>query len=173
MHIEASETTVRNLRNWARKHKKKRDLEKQTSKESSMSIWREVSAWDSPFWVRTEKSELPWIRPSSFQVLWPCLTSTTLLAALIPGNPGGASGIELNPLDFSTGFSFSISCTLAEDDRTLKRLFFRWGVWLINVEIQLGFGGATENICNCECGGAFRFWFWCVCGGCKCSLFWR
>ena len=53
------------------------DLVKQTSKESSISIWREISAWDSPFFVKTEKSELPWILPSSFHVLCPCLTRTT------------------------------------------------------------------------------------------------
>lgn len=73
-----------------------------------MSIWREVSAWDSPFAVRMEKSELPWIRPSSFHVLWPCLTRATLFAAPIAGKSGS---------DRRT-FAFSISCKLPEHEKT-------------------------------------------------------
>ena len=52
-------------------------LVKQGLNESERSIWREVSAWDSPMGMSTEMLELPWMRPSEFQVLWPCRTSTT------------------------------------------------------------------------------------------------
>lgn len=117
-----------------------------------MSIWRDVSAWDSPFCVRTEKFELPWIRPSSFHVLCPCLTRTTLLATLI-----GGKGIELyssvlNSLATSEFADLSISCKL-EDDWIVKaelhlRLLHVWEklAFLCAKEWTWPMRGATESI---------------------------
>lgn len=69
-------------------------LVKQASKESERSMRREVSACDSPLGVSTEMSELPWIRPSAFQVLCPCRTSTTRFASRSGGSrsPGRGFG---------------------------------------------------------------------------------
>ena len=44
---------------------------------SQAASGRVVSACASPFAVRTERSELPWMRPSSFQVDCPWRTSVT------------------------------------------------------------------------------------------------
>jgi hypothetical protein len=79
-------------------------LVKQASKESDRSIWREVSAWDSPLGVSTETSELPWMRPSAFHVLCPCRTSTTRFAARSGGSDAPGRG----------GGDRSSSCTLEQ-----------------------------------------------------------
>jgi hypothetical protein len=53
---------------------------------------RAVSACASPFAVSREKSLLPWMRPSAFQVLWPWRTSTTRRREAMGGSgSGGAS----------------------------------------------------------------------------------
>jgi hypothetical protein len=68
-------------------------LVKQASNESDRSICREVSAWESPFSVSTEMSELPWMRPSAFQVLCPCRTSTTRFASRSDGSDAPGWGL--------------------------------------------------------------------------------
>ena len=86
-------------------------LVKQASKESERSIWREVSAWDSPLGVSTERSELPWMRPSAFHVLWPCRTSTTRFASCSGGSddaPGRGLGDR------------SSSCTLEQQMHAME-----------------------------------------------------
>lgn len=50
-----------------------------------------VSACAIPLGVSSEKSLLPWMRPSAFHVLWPCRTSTTRLRVVMLGSRSGAS----------------------------------------------------------------------------------
>ena len=61
-----------------------------------------MSAWLLPFSVSTAASELPWMRPSAFQVLWPCRTSTTRLLVLTDGSgKGGASTLSASSVNSS------------------------------------------------------------------------
>lgn len=113
-----------------------------------MSIWREVSAWASPFLVRTEKSELPWIRPSSFHVLCPCLTRTTLFADFIGGNGAEVYSSELS----------SLSWTL-EEERITKLRFGLVVVGRGTRRLWRRRGGAIETICNCSGLSVFFFFF--------------
>ena len=54
-----------------------------------------MSACPSPLSVKTEKSELPWILPSLFQVDCPCRTSVTCLKK--------ENGFDLNPNPTGSG----------------------------------------------------------------------
>lgn len=113
-------------------------LLKQTLKLSPSSIRREVSACASPFCVSTEKSELPWIRPSSFHVLCPCLTRTTLFAAPMAGNGSDASFRgEIVRSGFEGGDFFSICCT---------QQILRFLVLLLNKGLWMWWLNARESI---------------------------
>ena len=80
-----------------------------------------VSACDSPFLVSTDTFELPWMRPSAFQVLCPCLTNTTLLASFMDGRGiGEESNLSFKSVNSSTSdqryscFRKSVSTAAAE-----------------------------------------------------------
>ena len=61
-----------------------------------------MSAWLLPFCVSTAALELPCMRPSAFQVLWPWRTRTTRLLALIEGSgKGGASTLSASCVNSS------------------------------------------------------------------------